>query len=193
MPLPGILASQISGHLFAPSGAYDSLASVTLSASASSVTFTGVPSGYKHLQIRGIAQSNRATYPDSLQMQLNGDTGANYSNHYLFGNGSSLTAVGYASQNQINTSSTVPSNSYTTSMFGASVIDILDYNNTNKYKTVRLLSGADTNGTAGGGYYPTIGLYSGVWLNTNAITSITLLMGSSSFTQYSSFALYGVK
>jgi hypothetical protein len=158
-----------------------------------SITFAGIPNTYKHLQIRGIAQSNRATYPDSLQMRLNGDTGTNYSNHYLFGDGSTTTAVGYASQNQINTSSTVPSSSYTTSMFGASVIDILDYGNTSKYKTARLLIGADTNGTAGGGYYTTIGLYSGAWLNTNAITSITLLMGSSSFTQYSQFSLYGIR
>ena len=193
MPIPGIFASQISGHLFAPSGAYDSIATTTLSSSSASITFSSIPSTYTHLQIRGIAQSNRTTYPDSLMMQFNGDTGTNYSNHYLFGNGSTTTSVGYVSQNQINTSSTVPSNSYTTSMFNGSVIDILDYANTSKYKTARLLTGADTNGTAGGGYYTTIGLYSGAWLNTNVITSITLLMGSSSFTQYSSFALYGIR
>jgi hypothetical protein len=49
------MASQISGHLYdGPFGAYDSLATVTLSADAASVTFAGIPSGYKHLQIRAI-------------------------------------------------------------------------------------------------------------------------------------------
>jgi hypothetical protein len=67
-------------------GAYDALASVTLDANTASITFSGIPTGYKHLQIRGIGRTNRATPADmdGLLIQFNGDTGANYSDptHY---------------------------------------------------------------------------------------------------------------
>jgi hypothetical protein len=49
--LTGVIASGISGHLtppWSPEGAHDALATVTLSASAASITFAGIPSGYKH-------------------------------------------------------------------------------------------------------------------------------------------------
>jgi len=73
--------------------------------------------------------------------------------------------------------------------FGVVVIDILDYANTNKYKTTRALAGLDIN--AAGGF---IALRSGNWRNTNAITTITLKPESSRiFAQYSQFALYGIK
>jgi len=75
----------------------------------------------------------------------------------------------------------------TASVFAAYVIDILDYANTNKYKTSRNLAGYDNN--SGG----RVSLNSGNWRNTNAITSITLTCRSDNFQQYSQFALYGIK
>jgi hypothetical protein len=67
-------------------------------------------------------------------------------------------------------------------------MDILDYTSTNKNKTVRSLGGFDRNG---GGI---ITLSSSLWFKTpEAITSIRLKPQSSSWTQYSSFALYGIK
>ena len=76
----------------------------------------------------------------------------------------------------------------TANSFGAYVVDVLDYANTNKYKTVRTLGGKDLNGSG------QEGLYSNLWKNTNAITDITLkVVGGSNFVQYSHFALYGIK
>jgi len=70
-----------------------------------------------------------------------------------------------------------------------SVIDILDYANANKYKTIRSLSGTDYNNSNGRLFYS-----SGNWRSTSAVTTITLTNDSgTNFTQYSSFALYGVK
>jgi len=69
---------------------------------------------------------------------------------------------------------------------GGFIVDILDYANTNKYKTVRSLNGNDANGSG------SMNLSSNVWLSTAAITSLTL-SSSSDFRQYSSFALYGIK
>jgi hypothetical protein len=74
-----------------------------------------------------------------------------------------------------------------TNMFGAGVIDILDYANTNKYKTSRLLGGEDLNGS--GRVY----LMSSNWQKTTAITQIDLSFETGNCMQYSQFALYGIK
>jgi len=179
-PILGIFASQISGHLFAPSGAYDSIATTTVGAGgASSITFSSIPSTYTHLQIRGISKMSSGA---SLYMQLNSDTGSNYARHFLNGNGSTTGAGGNSSF----TNMFVGTTANATSTFGANVIDILDYANTNKYTTSRSLSGADANGS---GF---LQFMSGLWMNTAAVTTITIT-GDSNFDQYSQFALYGIK
>ena len=91
--LTGIIASGISGHLtppWSPEGAYDALATVTVgSTSLSSIVFSGIPTGYKHLQVRYIVKSARTGNPlDELNLRFNGDTGTNYAQHALAGDGS---------------------------------------------------------------------------------------------------------
>ena len=188
MPMLGIMASQISGHLWAPEGAYDSLATVTLSASAASITFAGIPSTYKHLQIRFIGRDNRAANPlDPILMRFNSDTASNYYMHYLMGNGASATAGGFGSTGiEVYRIAGATAGA---SMFGAGVIDILDYTNTSKTKTSRSLAGSDQNGSG------EIVFGSGLWFATPAaITTVTLTPTNGSlFSEYSSFALYGVK
>lgn len=187
----GIYASQISGRLWAPNGAYDALATVTVPSggTAASITFAGIPAGYKHLQIRAIARASTGA-ANNAYITLNGDTAANYSHHQIYGDGASTGAGGVANQS----ASGVPmfnftNSTYAANLFGVGVMDILDYANTSKYKTVKLLTGNDVNGS--GGY---IIMRSAGWRNTAAITSITFTPdGGSSFDQYSSFALYGVK
>jgi len=178
----GIMASQISGHLYdGPFGAYDSLAAVTLSSATSTITFAGIPSGYKHLQIRGFTLTPTAI--NAIRVRYNGDSGANYTRHLLEGGGTSA----YAEQATGITGNNI---AYTggTANPGVFVMDILDYASTNKYKTVRSAFGIDQNGS---GYSS---LTSGLWLNTSAITSIEFTnTGSTNFNTYTSFALYGVK
>jgi hypothetical protein len=183
MPLIlGTLASAAKNFLWAPEGAYDSLATITVSGQPlSSIIFNGIPSGYKHLQIRA-TQLNSTTATTNLR--VNADSGSNYSRHYLYGGGSSATgAAGSASQTSIgvlyNESTTYPA---------VSVIDILDYSSITKNKTVRSLMGWDSNGA---GY---VFFYSGSWMNSSAaITSLTFTPDGGTLNQYSSFALYGVK
>jgi hypothetical protein len=92
-PILGIYASQISGHLFAPSGAYDSIATATFTGSALSVTFSSIPSTYTHLQIRGLARTPSGN--DQIDLRFNGDSGNNYSMHGLSGDGASVASEGY--------------------------------------------------------------------------------------------------
>jgi hypothetical protein len=186
MPILGIMASQISGHLWQPEGAYDSLATVTVpSGGVASITFAGIPSTYKHLQIRYFSRDNAAGGNNNLLVTFNNDTAGNYSWHYLTGDGSSAFAGANTSTTSI-LSGKVAAATAGASIFGVGVIDILDYQNTNKYKTLRALTGNDNNGS-GSVFYA-----SGLWQSTSAITSISLSSGNTQ-QQYSQFALYGVK
>ena len=188
MPILGIMASQISGHLWAPEGAYDSLATVTVpSGGAASIDFVGIPSGYKHLQIRAITRdTDSGGFGLTTTLRFNSDTGANYSWHWLYGTGSGSGAANAGASATSTALGWTTGTAGTASSYAAIVLDILDYADTNKYKTHRQLYGIDLNGSGG------IWLSSGSWRNTAAITSITLNQ-QASFAQYSSFALYGVK
>lgn len=168
---------------------YESIATVDVGAGLSAtVTFSSIPSTFKHLQIRAIQRNgNAGTGNSAMVMQFNSDSGANYARHALYGNGATAAASGNSSQNWF-VAGASPDSGNGTSVFGVSVIDVLDYQNTNKYKTTRALMGYDANGSGA------IELRSGLWMNTDAISTITLTInGGASFQNYSSFALYGIK
>jgi hypothetical protein len=189
MPILGTIASGISGHLtppWSPEGAYDSLNSITLSTSAASVTFQGIPTGYKHLQIRGIVRGDGGNTDNGFYLRLNSDSGTNYTRHRILGDGTSATA---SANTSLNNASQVgmPAGGASGGIFGTLVIDILDYANTNKYTTVRTLGGHDRNGA---GF---ISPLSNLWLNTDTVTSILIAFDGPNMVQHSHFALYGVK
>jgi hypothetical protein len=169
-------------------GDFESIATVSVgSGSAANVEFTSIPSTYTHLQIRGLAKSASTGSLDNLELQFNADTGSNYKTHFLYGNGSTAAAgVGGGTTTILAARITGGGSSYG-SMFGGFVLDILDYANTNKYKTTRSLSGHDENGSG------EVFFESGLWLNTNAITSIKLYVTNFNVAQYSHFALYGIR
>jgi len=159
---------------------YESIATVTVgSGGAASIDFTSISSSYKHLQIRGIWKLSGG---GNLKIQFNSDTGANYKAHFLYGDGSTASAGVHA------VSPNAMSLGYqAASTFEASVCDILDYTNTNKNTTIRSLDGNDRNGSGD------IEFDSGVWLNTAAVTSISLTPQSGTISQYTQMALYGIK
>ena len=159
---------------------FTSLQTVTVGTAQSTLSFTSIPATYTHLQIRGFTLGS-VTAQD-VKLQFNSDTATNYSIHYLQGSGSAASSAGLASQSYIEIGLTG-----TTANPSVFVTDILDYGNTNKFKTVRALVCVDKNG---GGY---AFLRSGHWRNTNAVTSIKLYPAANNFAQYSHIALYGVK
>jgi hypothetical protein len=192
--LPGIYASQITGHLV--TGSYESIATYTVGAGGvASIEFTGIPSTFKHLQLRAFARSNYSGTGGGIEnyFQLgNGsvDTGANYTYHYLLGNGGSSTTSAAASTAR-NDGLLSWSSRTSDTMFSPYVTDILDYANTSKYKTVRTIGGNITPSTGQG----QVLLVSSLWQSTSAVTNFKIYPISSSykFDQYSSFALYGIK
>lgn len=195
-PILGIYASQISGHLWAPSGAYDSIATTTVGAGgASSVTFSSIPQGYTHLQLRMIARTDRAVaFASSIYGQFNGDTTASnyYEVHGLYGDGSSAGAFGFdgGAVGGCFVGLHQGANG-TANAFAVSVTDILDYSNTTKNKTIRSLNGNELNSN---NTNSAINFYSSLWMNTAAISSINLIAyHGNTFVQNTQFALYGIK
>lgn len=157
---------------------------------SATVTFSNIPQGYKHLQIRMIARTNRANSGggDYLKINFNGDTGTNYAYHEVYGNGTTAAAQA-ATSSAFGFLERAADAGATSGMFGAILTDILDYANTNKYKTLRFLGGYDNNSTGG-----SVMLGSSLWMNTAPITSIVLTQGGgTSFAQYSRFSLFGLK
>lgn len=175
---------------FAAVGDFESIATVSVGGGgAADVEFTSIPATFTHLQIRFIARSARSGFADDpIDMQINGDTGANYATHTLNGDGSIATAGAGASISYFRCGRMTAATAGA-STFGVGVIDILDYANTNKYRTVRTLTGEDNNGDG------LVSLFSGLYQSTTAVTSIKLFSGTgaNNFVQYSAFALYGIR
>lgn len=188
-----ITAGLFSSGTVAATNSYESIATVSVGAGGtSSIDFTSIPSTYKHLQIRLIARSAVANIQQNLQMRINGDTGSNYSWHQLIGDSQTAYAQSSANTTTITNIATVPGATEGANIFTVAVIDILDYADTNKYKTIRSLNGKEDNtaGTTNG----TIALCSGGWRSTSAITSLSIYSGgSANLVQYSQAALYGIK
>ena len=180
----GILAA--AGGAVAAAGSYDLLVTDILTSSSSSITFASLgtyAADYQHLQIRMVGRTNRASTSDYIKVQLNGDTGSNYAYHYLYGT-SSVSSYADTSNSEM-VFNRFSGASASSNIFGSIVLDLLDAFETTKYKTLRSL---------GGEAAVSINLNSGLWMNTNSITSVKIEPGSgSSLITGSRFSLYGLK
>jgi hypothetical protein len=180
-PILGIWASQNYSRYSLPTS-FESIATANGTGSGATITFSSIPSTFTHLQLRYVAKSTgSASY---LIMTFNGNT-TNYDGHYLGGNGTSASAGRNGVTNQMEFYNGVANT--TTGVAAAGIIDILDYTNTSKYRTVRGLTGVDYNGS--GGLY----LGSGLFMSTTAVSTIGLTLNTGNFTTDTKFALYGIK
>ena len=164
-------------------GAFESIATTTVGATpVSEIVFSSIPQNYKHLQVRGIVRNS--VTEGNFRIQFNSDTAGNYSHHQLAVDGNGGSTASYAGSSQ----SYITSGNFTgvSSVFTGEIFDILDYTDTNKFKTTRGLSGFERNGAG------SFGFNSGNWRSTSAITSVefktTADIGSGSV-----FTLYGIK
>lgn len=170
---------------------YESIASATGNGSSGTITFSSIPSTYVALQVRWIARNTDTGSDASIAtMSVNGDTtAANYAWHELWGSGASVSVSGAASG--LPYYGMVARNGATSGIVGAGVIDIHNYASSTQNKTIRTFSGNDRNGSG------IVGMWSGLWENTNPITSITLYAetngSGTNFTTATQFALYGIR
>ena len=181
----GILASSGGGA----AGAYELISTTVLTTTAASVTFSSIPSTYKHLQIRTVTRTN---FSDNFVMdmtgKINNDSNANYSQHFLNGNGTSVTSGANTNLTYLYLQSASPAANTTANSFGCMVMELLDYSSTSKNKTIRAMIGAANPGST----YSGVRLISNLWMSTAAVTSVQL-NGGGSFIAGSRFSLYGIK
>ncbi len=172
---------------------YEWLETQILPSAQSTVTFsnlnTNYGSTYQHLQIRAMIRSSRSDTDSIYYIRFNGDsTSGNYRAHFLRGTGSTVTSetVTASYPNGIIVFGGLPAATATAGAFGADIIDILDPFKTTKNTTTRALVGQS-------GSFSRVALESGLWINTAAVTSISLVDVFGNFVQNSRFSLYGMR
>jgi hypothetical protein len=175
----GTISAGIYGVGVTPStSSFESIATALGTGSSGVITFSSIPSTYKHLQIR--ITGFQATSND-IFIKVNSDAGVR--GHWLMGNGSTASAGSEAGTGDGQYFGTFGWNATYPSVY---VVDVLDYGSTTKAKTIRSLGGYDSNGAG------RVNLLSSLFTTTSAITSITFTSGNS-YSSNSHFALYGIK
>lgn len=164
---------------------YTPLARTTLTTSSTTVTFSSIPQTYTDLVL--VMQPSSDVGDENVGIRFNGDTGGNYSYTRIGANNTagSISSNRLTNFSRINTTEATG----TSTNLGNLVIlsNIMNYANTATYKTALNRSGQQ------GGTYNGVELFAGLWRNTAAITSITVMQGSTrTFLAGSTFTLYGI-
>lgn len=158
---------------------YTPIATSTLGSTATSYTFSSIPSTWTDLVV--IVQAGVTSGDSNFQLTFNSDSSNSYSRTYLSGDGSSATSGRAANVAYIRANDQGYLHVGQSTML---IINVQNYSNSTTYKTTlsRSANGSD-NGTAA---------VVGLWRNTSAITSLTLTIDASTFTAGSIFTLYGI-
>jgi hypothetical protein len=190
-PVLGIVASSNQQGRGVAVGSYDALASITPASSTNAITFSGIPSEYRHLQIRANVRCTGGAGTTLLWWRMNGlASTSNYTSHGLGGDGTSAYSYNLGSSYAMGLIGSTASSASTANSFSAIILDVLDYTANNKNKTVRSLRGEDFNGSGD------IRLASSLFISTSAVTSISIGFfdnGGSFFNTLSQISLYGIK
>jgi hypothetical protein len=167
---------------------YTELQRTVVGTAASSVNFSlsGI-SGYTDLRM--VISGTTTVTGYSFTLGVNGDTGSNYSQTLISGNGSSAQSAKYA--NASNTSMYLGGwvNGFSTTDPNVITVDFMNYSNTTTYKTILWRSGVASRNTEAG----VIQWRGTTGSATQAITSITIYAQSgSNIAVGTTFSLYGI-
>ena len=154
---------------------YTPIATQTLGSAAASVTFSSISGAYTDLIV---VYNTGVTSTTNDYVRVNGDTGSNYSWTRLVGTGSA------ASSSRGSNDSKMIVGDVTTSIVTTQIVNIQNYSNATTYKTILNRSSAPNSAVTAS---------VGLWRNTAAITSVTLLPDGTTWLSGSTFTLYGVK
>jgi hypothetical protein len=158
-----------------PTPTYTPLATVTLGASASSVTFSSIPATYRDLILVAdliLSSSNS----QQIRVRLNADTGSNYSFVNMLATTSAISQSGTTTGIRIGHGFSGSRSSH--------ILNLMDYSATDKHKT----------GIARGDNAANrVEALANRWANTSAVTSMSAVVeDASNFASGSTFSLYGV-
>jgi len=152
-----------------------------------SVSFLNIPQNYTDLVLKASIRTGRANITSSLAMRFNGDTASNYRSIGLDGGGT--VANSFAQTTSRIVYFYAPGSTATSNTFSNTEFYIPNYTSSS-YKSVSIDGSVENNATDSSNTFT-----AGLWSNTSAITSIYIdePFGSTSFQQYSTFHLYGIK
>lgn len=160
---------------------YEPIATTTISSSGiNTITFSSIPNTYTDLRISFLWKGDYA----NPFLQINSDTGTNYSNTRLTGNGTTAASSRQTTTDSITLSPLTGLD--TTGYPAATQIDVFSYAGST-YKTLLIATSVDLNGS--GSTVREVGL----WRSTSAITSITLGLTTGSSCVGTTATLYGIK
>ena len=163
---------------------YVKVASQTLSASVSSVTFSNIPQNYTDLILMITRKTNSSVYED-MKMQINADTGNSYSTTTVGG----WSTSSYESLRYSNYSSSIfvdadAGSSKTANYYNPVIIQLMNYSNSSTYKTWLVRGGNTEQG---------VEAMVGLWRSKSAINSFTFSLTASTFSSGSTFSIYGIE
>lgn len=166
---------------------YTLIEAKTLSSNAADVTFTSIPNTYTDLQVLCSVRLNDGGSAANFRMRVNGSS-SNYTNRRIVGAGSGTPG----SDNQPDTGTwygigIAPGTGATSSTFSNISIYLPNYTSSN-YKSISVDAVSENNATQAFAV-----LSAGLWSNTAAITSVTLICGDVDILSGSTFYLYGIK
>jgi len=165
------------------------IAETTLASNSLSITFSSIPSTYKHLRLIVSAIASSATAVLPMNVQFNSDSGTNYGWTSGSVTNTSTTGTGSHNSNTTNIQGGVIWGNSSATVPGIAIIDIPFYSSTVFNKVMTNL----THASDGGATVWNIQYGGGIWRSTAAINTITLTLGSSTNFLAGSFAgLYGV-
>lgn len=158
--------------------AWTPLANITLGSAAASVTFSSIVGTYRDLFL--VAQTGLSSAGQTVNVQLNSDTGSNYNTVIAYGDGSSKGSAPVTNSTSIfaayyGVTANTPKAQLT--------FNFLDYSATDKHKSL-LIRNADA------GYV--VEMMAARWASTSAVTAVKLYPGAGNFVSGSTFTLYGV-
>ena len=157
---------------------YEPIATTTLGGTAPTVTFSSIPATYTDLIL---VMQLKITTAGAFYMQLNGDTATNYSQTYLYGDGTSAASGRRTSQTNMRLSNGLnPENNFNFN----EIVQLQNYSNTTTFKSVLTRA----NNAAGGTEAAVM-----LWRSTAAINSILVSTFANNFDTGSTFTLYGIK
>jgi hypothetical protein len=158
---------------------YEPIATTTLGSATATISFTSISASYT--DIRVVLVGSHETTATTLRMQVNSDTGTNYSYTELIGDGATATSSRGTSSSRINCGNANFNNTQPSLI----TADWFSYaGSTNK--TCLVTASQDRNGS--GSVLRTVGL----WRSTSAITSVQLFPASGNFATGTTATLYGI-
>jgi hypothetical protein len=154
---------------------YEPIATYTAPSAQSSYTFSSIPQTYTDL-VLVFSGTSVASFAD-FGLQLNGDTGSNYSDTIVYGYSGSAGSGKHSNGSFFR-------GWYISSTQTINIINIMNYSNTTTYKTII----GRGNTIAASELDATVGLYR----STSAITSVSITPQGTNIAAGSTITLYGI-